>query len=119
MDSGLPDPKVFGSLVRFTDQSEYYTNRLLFSNVNNPADRSNVSVKMSLDEGKSWTYAKVIEPGGSAYSDLAVSPDKHTIYCYYEKWHGDLKYHLMVLARFNLEWLTDGEQSLDPVIRSE
>jgi sialidase-1 len=111
----LADPKVFGSMVRFTDQREYYSNRLLFSNVNNPGDRSNVSVKMSMDEGNSWVYAKVISPVGSAYSDLAVSPDKQTIYCYYEKWHGDLKYHHMVLARFNLEWLTEGEQSLDPL----
>jgi sialidase-1 len=117
--SQLPDPKVFGSLVRFTDQSEYDSNRLLFSNVNNSTDRSNVSVKMSMDEGKSWTYARVIAPAGSAYSDLAVSPDKQTIYCYYEKWHGELKYHYMVLARFNLEWLTDGEQALDPITGSE
>ncbi|KRE82510.1 hypothetical protein ASG89_14740 [Paenibacillus sp. Soil766] len=116
--SDLTDPKVCGSLLRFTEQSEYDTNRLLFSNVNNPRDRSNVSVKMSVDEGKSWTYSKVIAPGGSAYSDLAVSPDKRTIYCYYEKWNGDLKYHFMVIARFNLEWLTNGEQSLDPLAGS-
>ncbi|CAN7229348.1 exo-alpha-sialidase [Paenibacillus sp. LjRoot153] len=115
LDSELNDPNDYGSILRFTDQHDYYNNRLLFTNTNNPSDRSNLTVKMSMDEGDSWTYSKVISPTGAAYSDLAVSNDKETIYCFYEKWNGTLKYHYMVLARFNLEWLTDGEQSLDPL----
>ncbi|MDQ0898958.1 sialidase family protein [Paenibacillus sp. V4I7] len=115
LDNELNDPNDYGSILRFTDQHEYYNNRLLFTNTNNPSDRSNLTVKMSMDEGDNWTYSKVISPTGAAYSDLAVSNDKQTIYCYYEKWNGTLKYHYMVLARFNLEWLTDGEQSLDPL----
>jgi sialidase-1 len=113
LDRELNDPNDYGSILRFTDQHDYYNNRLLFTNTNNPSDRSNLTVKMSMDEGNSWTYSKVIAPEGSAYSDLAVSNDKQTIYCFYEKWNGTVKYHYMVLARFNLEWLTDGEQSLD------
>jgi hypothetical protein len=73
------------------------------------------STIQSWDEGDTWTYSKVIAPGGAAYSDLAVSNDKQTIYCFYEKWNGTVNYHYLVLARFNLEWLTDGEQSLDPL----
>jgi sialidase-1 len=115
LDNELNDPNDYGSILRFTDQHDYYNNRLLFTNTNNPSDRSNLTVKMSMDEGDSWTYSKVISPTGAAYSDLAVSNDKQTIYCYYEKWNGTLKYHYMVLARFNLEWLTDGEQALDPL----
>ncbi|MGG1513828.1 sialidase family protein [Paenibacillus oryzisoli] len=115
LEPSLPDPNDYGSIVRFTDQSGFYSNRLLFSNTNNPGDRSNLTVKMSMDEGSSWTYSKVLAATGAAYSDLAVSNDKKTIYCYYEKWNGTLKYHYLVLARFNLEWLTDGEQSLDPL----
>ena len=41
---------------------------------------------------------KTLEPGLSAYSDLAVLPDG-TVLCLYE---GDKK---IVAARFNLEWL--------------
>jgi sialidase-1 len=115
LDRELNDPNDYGSILRFTDQHDYYNNRLLFTNTNNPSDRSNLTVKMSMDEGNSWTYSKVIAPEGAAYSDLAVSNDKQTIYCFYEKWNGTVKYHYMVLARFNLEWLTDGEQSLDPL----
>jgi sialidase-1 len=118
LDNELNDPNDYGSILRFTDQHDYYNNRLLFTNTNNPSDRSNLTVKMSMDEGDSWTYSKVISPAGAAYSDLAVSNDKQTIYCFYEKWNGTLKYHYMVLARFNLEWLTDGEQSLDPLLGS-
>lgn len=115
LDRELNDPNDYGSILRFTDQHDYYNNRLLFTNTNNPSDRSNLTVKMSMDEGDSWTYSKVIAPEGSAYSDLAVSNDKQTIYCFYEKWNGSVSYHYLVLARFNLEWLTDGEQSLDPL----
>jgi sialidase-1 len=43
---------------------------------------------------------KTVEPGTSAYSDLAVLPDGSVI-CLYEA-----KDKIKV-ARFNLEWLTD------------
>lgn len=111
----LTDPLCCGSLVRFTDKSSYHTNRILFSNLSSQDDRSNLTVKMSIDEGNTWAYSKTIYPGGSAYSDLAVSNDKEMIYCYYEKWKDTLKYHYLVFARFNLEWLSNGQQRLDPL----
>ncbi|MCM0649349.1 glycoside hydrolase [Clostridium swellfunianum] len=111
----LADPLCCGSLIRFTDKNEYLRNRIIFSNLNNADDRSNLTVKMSMDEGETWTYSKAICTGGSAYSDLAVSNDKRIIYCYYEKWKDSLKYHYLVLAKFNIEWLTDGRQTLDPL----
>lgn len=60
--------------------------------------RENLSIKLSRDYGKTWPISKTLEPGPSAYSDLAVLPDG-TILCLYE---GDKK---MVAARFNLEWI--------------
>ena len=66
---------------------------------------------MSYDECRSWPISKVICAAPSSYSDLCVTSDG-TILCLYEKgseggvslYSGDL-----VLARFDLEWLTDGE----------
>ncbi len=70
----------------------------------------NLTVKMSLDDGATWPVSRVLEPGISAYSDLAVGPNG-AIYCLYERagvndvmW--DTKF--VTLARFNLQWLEQG-----------
>ena len=60
--------------------------------------RQNVSIKLSRDDGKNWPLNKTLEPGPSAYSDLAVLPDGMVL-CLYE---GD---KAIVGARFNLEWI--------------
>jgi len=62
--------------------------------------RQNLSIQLSRDDGKTWPVNKTVEPGASAYSDLAVLPDGSVI-CLYEA-----KDKIKV-ARFNLEWLTD------------
>jgi sialidase-1 len=54
----------------------------------------------------------VLEPGYSGYSDLAVLPDG-TILCLYER--GASRPDFLTLARFNLEWLTDGKDSFEAV----
>ena len=60
--------------------------------------RQNLSIKLSRDDGKTWPWNKTLEPGPSAYSDLAVLPDGMVL-CLYE---GD---KAIVGARFNLEWI--------------
>ena len=84
---------------------------LLFSNPDNltradgrdvaSKDRKNLTVRVSYDEGGNWPVKKTLEPGPSAYSDLAVLRDG-TILCFYEA------ARQLILARFNLEWLADG-----------
>ena len=61
--------------------------------------RENLSIKLSHDDGKTWPVNKTLDPGPSAYSDLAVLPDG-TVLCLYEG-----KTDVQV-ARFNLEWIT-------------
>jgi sialidase-1 len=62
-----------------------------------------LTARLSYDEGRSWAVSKVIRQGMAAYSDLAVAHDK-TILCLYETGNSAT----LTLARFNLEWLTDG-----------
>lgn len=110
-------------LVRFSAKPGADKNRLLFSNPDNLAradgkeapgksrDRKNLSVKLSYDEGKTWAVNKVVEHGWSAYSDLAVTP-RGTVLCFYGRakephFAGDR----LTVARFNLEWLTDGKDA--------
>jgi sialidase-1 len=129
-DDALVEPICMAGLVRYSSSSaeggSNNRNRLLFSNPNNLAradgkaepgksrDRKNVSVKLSYDEGRTWPVNKTVEPLWSAYSDLAVT-HQGTILCFYgcgakPGFAGDA----LRLARFNLEWLTDGKDSRQP-----
>lgn len=123
----LLEPVCMASLIRLSTIDDSDKNRLLFVNpdsdeprdADNPTGnqvRQNVSVQLSYDEGLSWTLKKVLEAGPSGYSDLTVGPDG-TIYCFYER--GNVvedRYYTrnLTVARFNLEWLTDGADSLQP-----
>lgn len=116
-DNALLEPICMASIVRLSLKPASDKNRILFANPDNLSradgkevpgghrDRKNLSVKLSYDEAQTWPVNKVLEPGASAYSDLAVLPDG-TILCFYER------SKLLTVARFNLEWLTDGKDSL-------
>lgn len=65
---------------------------------NGKGKRENLSIKLSRDDGKTWPINKTLEPGKSAYSDLAVLPDG-TVLCLFERADS------IDCARFNLEWL--------------
>ncbi|MBI5397370.1 MAG: exo-alpha-sialidase [Verrucomicrobia bacterium] len=123
----LLEPICMGSIVRFSRKPDNDKNRILFANPHNlqradgkakegvSRDRRNLSIKLSYDECKTWPVNKVIEPGYSAYSDLAVLADG-TILCFYERGREadaerkkPTSYAYLTLARFNLEWLTDGK----------
>ncbi|MEZ0389263.1 MAG: exo-alpha-sialidase [Verrucomicrobium sp.] len=122
-DEALLEPICMGGIARYSlagDASRGGKTRIVFSNPDNLAredgkaqegknrDRKNVSVKLSEDEGKTWTVSKVLEPGFSGYSDIVVTQDG-TILCLYgkgeKKEFGGFAFGQLVLARFNLEWL--------------
>ena len=60
--------------------------------------RQNLSIKLSRDNGTTWPISKTLEPGPSAYSDLAILTDG-SVLCLYE---GN---QTILAARFNLDWL--------------
>jgi sialidase-1 len=126
----LPEPICQASLFSYDDPAAPGKSRLLFSgpdsleSANGKAapgtrrDRKNLSVKLSHDDGRTWAATRTLEPGPSAYSDLAVLPDG-TILCFYESGRpgatrpnstrSDWPYARLTLARFNLVWLAAGE----------
>ncbi|MFW6107456.1 MAG: sialidase family protein [bacterium] len=73
--------------------------------------RNNLTVRASTDEGHSWPIARVLQPGPSAYSDLAVLPDG-TICCLYETGEQH-PYETLTVARFPLDWLMGAGQAED------
>ena len=112
-DRGLPDPTVQGSIQRYTwsDQAEYGgKSRILFSNPNSQSRREKMTVRLSYDEGRSWRHAREIDSGPAAYGDLTVLADMRIGLLYEQGNAGGI-----VFARFTLEWLSAGEDSLTPL----
>jgi sialidase-1 len=119
-DDALLEPICMASIVRVSEKPASDRNRIVFANPHNLSrvdgkeapgkgrDRRNLSIKLTYDECAIWPVNKVLEPGPSAYSDLAVARDG-SILCFYERGTGTNAN--LTLARFNLEWLTDGKDT--------
>ena len=125
----LPEPICQASLLSYDDPAAPGKSLLLFSGPESleradgkaapgvRRDRQTLAVKLSRDDGSSWVATRKLEPGPSAYSDLAVLPDG-AILCFYESGRPgatrpnskrtDWPYARLTLARFNLAWLEAG-----------
>jgi sialidase-1 len=110
-DETLIEPDCQGSFIRYTERPTCLKNRLLFSNPANRRDRIDMTVRLSYDEGKTWSVSKRISAGSTAYSCLAVLPDM-TVGCLYERGEKNA-YEKISLARFSIEWLTDGADRIE------
>jgi sialidase-1 len=105
----LVEPRCQGSIQRFTDARRHDRDRLLFAN---PAStrRVNLSVRVSYDEGRTWSAGRSLHAGPSAYSCLTVLDDL-TAGCLYENGR-ESPYEKITFARFNVEWLSDGHDAI-------
>ncbi|GGW36143.1 sialidase family protein [Arenibacter certesii] len=104
-EPGLIDPGCNGSIIRYTSiEQGFKKNRLLFSNAKMAKGRENMTVRISYDEGKTWSEGKTIYTGGSAYSSLTVL-ENGDIGLFFEK-DG---YKENPFISFSLKWLTEGE----------
>lgn len=74
LDPALSDPPCQASLLRYSFATDHARSVLLFAN---PAGggRNNLTVRLSLDEGRTWPKNKLLVPGSAAYSCLARLPD--------------------------------------------
>ena len=97
----LIEPQCQGTILRYSDPLDGQVSRILFANPASQKRRANGTVRLSLDEGKTWSVSRVLYPGGYAYSCLTVLPDR-TIGCLFER-DG---YKHITFARFTLAWLT-------------
>jgi len=104
-ERALTDPACNASLLRYTSTADGQDkNRLLFSNAASKHARKNMAVRVSYDEGVTWTGGKTIYAGEAAYSSLTVLKNGD-IGLLFEK----DDYRENVFVRFSLEWLTDGK----------
>jgi sialidase-1 len=109
-DPTLIEPVCQASLIRYTLSPPFTKNRLLFSNPATQDQRIKMTVRLSYDEGQTWPVAKLLNAGPSGYSCLTALHDMR-IGCLYER--GDRSsIDKVTFARFTLEWLTDGVDSM-------
>lgn len=99
-DDALWDSGVMASIIRVDDGT------LAFANPHDLQKRRNLTIKLSSDEGANWPVERTLEPGPSAYCDMAVLPDG-TMLCLYERGdeRGDELYGRITLARFTKAWV--------------
>lgn len=106
-DKQLPDPYCNAGFIAYTQKRDGFNkNRLLFSNCATTGSRTNLTVKVSYDEGQTWSRGRLISiPAG--YSELTILKDGSIglAYC-----AGDTGTRF---ARFTIEYLTDGKDKLD------
>lgn len=124
--SDLAEPVCMAGIERLSYPVSGERSRIVYSHCDNgteadPRSRSrffvrrNLTVRLSYDEGRSWPDGRVIEPGYAGYSDITVAPDG-TMFCFFETGvaGGTASANntgSLVLAHFNLEWLTSGRDS--------
>ena len=96
-DATLIEPQCQASILRHSPGS------LLFLNPASTKARERMTVRLSLDEGKTWPRSKEIYAGPAAYSCLAVLPDG-SIGCLYEAGEKHA-YERIVFTRLTLDAL--------------
>lgn len=70
--SDLPDPVCQGSMINYQRGSEAV---LLFANPNSQTKREKLTVRVSQNDGKSWSVGREVYSGPAAYSDLVIQQD--------------------------------------------
>jgi len=115
----LKTTTVDAGMIRLSHSEVNEKSRILYAKSNDttlePGEhqhkaRNSMTVFMSYDEAETWPVRKLIDPGWANYSDLAVLEDK-TILLLWAKGTG-FSHQKVVCSRFNVEWLTDGKDSL-------
>lgn len=106
----LIEPVCQASILRYTWPDQNGKSRILFANPADEKRRRNMTVRLSCDDGKTWPVRRTIHAEDSAYSCLAVLPDLD-VACLYER-GVQHAYEKITFARFSLEWLAGGNDSL-------
>lgn len=82
-DFETDDPICFGSCVTFSYKSK--RDVLCFANCDSKTERKNVTLRLSLDCGKSWCCKHVIDKENGGYVELAADSRRRRIYVLYEE----------------------------------
>jgi sialidase-1 len=95
----LPEPVCMASLIShdLVDGGRV----LFFSNPNSKHRREKMTVRMSLDQGKTWSKSILLDQKGGAYSSLSMVNDR-TLGILYESSVADMVFQKIKLSEFGL-----------------
>lgn len=110
-EEAIPTTPTAAGFLRFSGLTKSSRSRLLFSNPQEPGRKRGV-ISLSYDDGKTWPVQKVLREGTFKYSSLARLPDGR-IGCIFDgvatqEESGQKPAAAVLLAQFDLDWLTDG-----------
>jgi len=92
-----PDPTCMASLIRHPH------GELIFSNPADVKRRQRLTIRSSVDGGRTWSRGRLLDPGGAMYSCLTVLADGR-IGLLYES----VDAAGLVFVRFPLDWVQEG-----------
>jgi hypothetical protein len=75
-------------------------------------DRNTLYARLSHDGTRSWSWGRVVEPARAGYSDTAWLDDSTLIVLYSRLGATGVATQDVVVARFDLTWLTEGHDSV-------
>lgn len=125
------EPICHASMIRYSVQPFQDQNRILFVNPDSrmspwsakrgttskaapKRERSNLTLRISYDEGVTFPVSKVIDPGIAGYSDIAID-STGIIHCLYEsgmKNNNKFLPSAITMVSFDLQWATNCKDSL-------
>ncbi|MBN8825460.1 MULTISPECIES: sialidase family protein [unclassified Spirosoma] len=94
----LPDPVCEGSMINYRKGGQ---NVLIFANLNSQTKREKLTVRISQNDGKSWSAGREIYAGSAAYSDLVIQQDGRVGILYERD-----NYTTIIYTHFPYDWLT-------------
>ena len=95
----LPEPVCMASLISHDLKDGRRV--LFFSNPNSKNKREKMTVRMSLDQGKTWLKSILLDQKGGAYSSLSMVNDR-TLGILYESSVADMVFQKIKLSEFGL-----------------
>lgn len=101
-DETLIDPSCNASIIQYDIKKKKKGTPLIFSNANSGDKRENMTVRISFDNGETWSKGKTIYTGGSAYSTLTVLKNGDIGLCFEKD-----DYKENVFVSFSFDWLLE------------
>lgn len=102
-DQTLVEPICQGSIFRYDWPTGEQPGRILFANPANEIERTDMTLRISTDDGKTWPVANLVHKGWSCYSSIVRLPDGR-VGLFYEA--GDrARYERIDLARVSIDWI--------------
>lgn len=106
-DPALIEPICEASIVRYSWPGKGQKGRILFANPANREQRTDMTIRISYDEGKTWPVSQLIHKGWSCYSAITPLPGGD-VGLLYEA--GDrARYDRLDFVRASLDWISTGK----------